>query len=106
MLEVGRLFRSPVVLAAVLTALTFSPPASADDRQFTARSGTINIPAENRSFVHELSAVAKKYPELARRSRLLENMCEVNPACFYVESWTACCCVDGGATTCEAFPIE
>ena len=106
MLGIGRPVRLPIVLAAVLTSLSGSPPASADDKQFTARSGTINIPAENRSFVNELSAVAKKYPELAKRSRLFENMCEVNPACFYVESWTACCCVEGSSTTCEAFPIE
>ncbi len=94
------------VFAVVLTLLPFATAAAAEDKQFTARSGAINIPAENRSFVNDLSAIAKKYPDLARRSGLFEKMCEVNPACFYVESWTACCCVDGGSTTCEAWPIE
>ena len=101
--------RVNTIIVATFILMAFGPTgATADDaeRKFSAKSGRISIPDDQRNFLKELSLLAKKYPGVAERGGLFEKMCEVRPACFYVASWTACCCDEGGSTTCEAWPIQ
>lgn len=96
-----------ILNALLILGTGFLPVRAADsENTFTARSGRITIPADQRSFLMELSVLAKKYPGVVERSSMFEDMCEINPKCFYVASWTACCCDAGGATTCEAWPPQ
>lgn len=94
---------SVVVLAMALGLSNFEV-ATADDKPLSVKRGKIDIPEDRRSFAKEFSAIAKKYPTVVKQTRVFEDMCEANPSCFYVQTWTACCCQTAGDTVCEAWP--
>lgn len=102
-----RNFYSILFSIVVTTAVVLpSHPAVADDQTFSAKKGSITLPEQQRSFMKELAQLSRKYPGLAQHGRIFEDMCEINPRCVYVASWSACCCDEGGSMTCEAWPPQ
>jgi hypothetical protein len=104
-----KLYTIVMVASVLAVGGVTSPIAYADDSatSFSVKRGAISIPDEHRSFFKEFSQLAAKYPAVVIQSRIMENMCEAaSPQCFYVASWTACCCDVGGQTTCDAWPPQ
>lgn len=96
--SLGHLFITLIIGTVVL----YPADAAGAGKEFSAKSGSITVPDETRKFLQEFSELAKKYSALVERSSIGERLCEMNPKCFYVQSWTACCCEIGTETTCEA----
>lgn len=99
-----RLF--PIVILTLGVGWPAFNVANGQDKPLSVKRGKIDIGEERRSFAKDVSILAKKYPSVVGPARIFENMCESGSGCFYVQSWTACCCPSGGDTVCEAWPPQ
>jgi hypothetical protein len=99
-----RLF--PIVIVALAIGWPAFNVAKSQDKPLSVKRGKIDMSEERRSFAKDVLMLAKKYPSVVAQSRIFENMCEAGSGCFYVQSWTACCCPTAGDTVCEVWPPQ
>jgi hypothetical protein len=97
-----RLF--PIVILALAIGWPAFNVAKGEDKALSVKRGKIDIAEEWRSFAKDVSILAKKYPSVVGPARIFENMCAAGSGCFYVPSWTACCCPNTVGLVCEAWP--
>ena len=97
-----RLF--PIVILALAIGWPAFNVAKGQENPLSVKRGKIDMSEEQRSFAKELSILAKKYPSVVGAARIGESTCGLGSGCFYVPSWTQCCCPSAGDLVCEVWP--